>query len=130
MNMGDSEGKTYSIQKHDASQLHYDLRLEKDGVLKSWAVPKEPPEKTGTKRLAIQVEDHDLDYAFFEGEIEEGKYGAGTVKVWDRGSYEAVKWEKNEIIIDIDGEKLNGKYVLVRFKPDEEPDKWLFFKKE
>ncbi|MFP4633728.1 MAG: DNA polymerase ligase N-terminal domain-containing protein, partial [Candidatus Aenigmatarchaeota archaeon] len=59
-----------------------------------------------------------------------GKYGAGTVKVWDRGSYEAVKWEKNEIIIDIDGEKLNGKYVLVRFKPDEEPDKWLFFKKE
>lgn len=123
------EGKIYSIQKHDASNLHYDLRLEKDGVLKSWAVPKEPPEEPGDKKLAIQVEDHDLDYAFFEGKIEEGNYGAGTVEVWDRGSYEEVSWKENKIVVDIDGEKLSGEYVLVRFKPEEEPDKWLFFKK-
>ncbi len=121
--------RIYSIQKHDASNLHYDLRLEKDGVLKSWAVPKEPPRKTGTKRLAIQVEDHDLDYAFFEGEIEEGKYGAGAVELWDRGSYEVVSWKDNKIVVDIDGEKLSGEYVLVRFKPEQEPDNWLFFKK-
>ncbi|MFP4116585.1 MAG: DNA polymerase ligase N-terminal domain-containing protein [Candidatus Aenigmatarchaeota archaeon] len=123
------EEKIYSIQKHDASQLHYDLRLEKDGVLKSWAVPKEPPEEEGTKRLAIQVEDHELDYAFFEGQIEEGNYGAGEVEVWDRGSYEEVSWKENKIVFEIKGEKLSGEYVLVRFKPEEEPDKWLFFKK-
>jgi len=122
--------KVYSVQKHDASRLHYDLRLEKDGVLKSWAVPKEPPRKTGTKRLAIQVEDHDLDYAFFEGEIEEGKYGAGTVEIWDRGSYQTVSWKENKIVVDIYGEKLRGEYVLVRFKPEEEPENWLFFKKK
>lgn len=118
----------YSIQKHDASQLHYDLRLEKGGVLKSWAIPKRPPKNAGTKRLAIQTEDHDPDYAFFEGEIEEGRYGAGTVEVWDRGTYQEEKWKENEIIVDIDGEKLQGKHVLIRFKSDEEPDKWLFFK--
>lgn len=129
MPMEDSEGKTYSIQKHDASRLHYDLRLEKDGVLKSWAVPKKPPQNPGNKRLAIQTEDHDLSYAFFEGEIEEGKYGAGQVELWDKGSYEEEKWKDNEIVVEIDGEKLSGKYVLLRFKPDEEPDKWLFFKK-
>ena len=122
--------KVYSVQKHDASRLHYDLRLEKDGVLKSWAVPKEPPRKTGTKRLAIQVEDHDLDYAFFEGEIEEGKYGAGTVEIWDRGSYQTVSWKENKIVVDIYGEKLRGEYVLVRFKPEEEPENWLCFKKK
>ncbi len=123
------EDRIYSIQKHDASQLHYDLRLEKDGVLKSWAVPKEPPTELQKKRLAIQVEDHDLDYAFFEGEIEEGRYGAGTVELWDRGSYEVVSWKENKIVVDIDGKKLRGEYVLVRFKPEEEPDNWLFFKK-
>jgi len=126
----DRDGRIYSIQKHDASQLHYDLRLKKDDVLKSWAIPKGPSKNPDTKRLAIQTEDHDIDYAFFEGEIEEGRYGAGTVEVWDRGSYEIDKWEKNEIIVDIDGEKLEGKYVLIRFKPEEEPDNWLFFKKK
>lgn len=123
------EEKIYSIQKHDASQLHYDLRLEKDGVLKSWAIPKSPPKDAGRKRLAIQTEDHPLEYAFFEGEIEEGKYGAGTVEVWDRGSYEIEKWEENKIALDIQGEKLKGRYVLIRFKPKEEPKNWLFFKK-
>lgn len=120
----------YSIQKHDASTLHYDLRLEKEGVLKSWAIPKGPSQDPSDKRLAIQTEDHPLGYAFFEGEIEEGQYGAGKVQLWDKGSYDPIKWKENEIIIDIHGEKLVGKYVLIRFKPDENPKNWLFFKKK
>lgn len=91
----------YSIQKHDASNLHYDLRLEREGVLKSWTIPKGPSKDPSDKRLAIQTEDHPLDYAFFEGKIEEGKYGAGTVTLWDQGSYEPIKWKENEIIINI-----------------------------
>lgn len=128
--MSSDEDKIYTIQKHDASTLHYDLRLEKDGVLKSWAVPKGPSEDPSKKRLAIETEDHDLDYADFEGEIEEGEYGAGEVELWDEGTYEEVKWKENEIIVDIHGDKLDGKYVLIRFKPDEEPKNWLFFKKK
>lgn len=124
------DGLIYSIQKHDASRLHYDLRLEKDDVLKSWAIPKGPSEDPSTKRLAVETEDHPLGYALFEGEIEEGNYGAGQVEVWDRGNYEIVKWKDNEIIIDIDGDKLQGKYVLIRFKPEEQPKNWLFFKKK
>ena len=120
-------GNTYVIQKHDASHLHYDLRLEKDGVLKSWAVPKEPPFNPGIKRLAIQTEDHPIEYASFEGEIPKGEYGAGTVKIWDNGLYTEKKWEEKEIVIDIHGQKLQGLYCLVAFKPDKN---WLFFKKK
>ena len=121
----------FVIQKHNASHLHYDFRLENDGVLKSWAVPKEPPKESGIKRLAIQVEDHDLEYANFEGEIEEGLYGAGKVEVWDKGIYEAVKFEPGEVIVDLKGEKLKGRYCLIKIKPREgEKDiNWLFFKK-
>ena len=122
----------FVIQKHNASHLHYDFRLENDGVLKSWAVPKEPPKESGIKRLAIQVEDHDLEYANFEGEIEEGLYGAGKVEVWDKGIYEAVKFEPGEVIVDLKGEKLKGRYCLIKIKPREkEKDiNWLFFKKK
>ncbi|KXA94541.1 hypothetical protein AKJ65_04095 [candidate division MSBL1 archaeon SCGC-AAA259E19] len=120
----------YSIQKHDASTLHYDLRLEREGVLKSWAIPKGPSEDPSDKRLAIRTEDHPTDYAFFEGEIAEGRYGAGEVELWDKGSYEPIKWRKNEIIVNIDGEKLAGKHVLIRFQPEENPENWLFFKKK
>ncbi len=120
----------YSIQKHDASTLHYDLRLEREGVLKSWAIPKGPSEDPSDKRLAIQTEDHPVDYAYFEGEIEEGRYGAGTVEVWDKGTYDVVKWREDEIIIDIDGEELSGQYVLIRFQPDEDPITGSFFKKK
>ncbi len=120
-------GVTYVIQKHDASHLHYDLRLQKDGVLKSWAIPKEPPLTTGVRRLAIQTEDHPVEYALFEGEIPKGEYGAGTVEIWDKGSYTIEKWEEKEIIVNIQGEKLQGLYCLIKFKSDKN---WLFFKKK
>lgn len=120
------QGMKYVIQKHYARNLHYDLRLEREGVLKSWAVPKEPPSKKGVKRLAVQVEDHPIAYATFEGEIPEGEYGAGTVEIWDRGTYEAEKWKQDEIIIKIDGERLKGRYCLIEFK--KEKNNWLFFR--
>ncbi|MEM2111836.1 MAG: DNA polymerase ligase N-terminal domain-containing protein [Candidatus Bathyarchaeia archaeon] len=119
-------GKIYVIQKHDASHLHYDLRLEKDAVLKSWAVPKEPPIDKGAKRLAVQTEDHPVEYADFEGEIPEGEYGAGTVEIWDKGTYDSEKWTEDEIIINIKGTKLNGRYCLIKFR--KQKNAFLFFK--
>lgn len=117
----------YVIQEHHARRLHYDLRLERDGVLKSWAVPKGVPEKLGEKRLAIEVEDHPLEYASFEGSIPEGEYGAGTVSIWDKGSYEAIAWGPETIEIVIEGEKVNGRYVLTRFKKAGDKG-WLLFR--
>jgi DNA ligase D-like protein (predicted 3'-phosphoesterase) len=120
-----SQGKgIFVIHEHDARRLHYDLRLEMDGVLKSWAIPKEPPTDVGIKRLAIQVDDHDIEYADFEGIIPEGMYGAGTVKIWDRGRFILEKKTSGKLMFELKGEKMIGKYVLVRFK-----DNWLFFKK-
>ncbi len=118
----------YVIQEHHARRLHWDLRLEKDGVLKSWALPKEPPVEPGVKRLAVQTEDHPLEYADFEGEIPEGHYGAGTVKKWDDGTVEYLEYGEDKIVARINGKKLNGTYVLVRLKND--PKNWLFFKKK
>lgn len=117
----------YVIQRHAASHLHFDLRLEMDGVLKSWAVPKAPPTVSGVKRLAVQVEDHPVEYASFEGVIPEGEYGAGTVEIWDKGTYKLIDRKENKLIVDIDGSKLSGAYVLVRFK---DKKNWLFFKKK
>jgi DNA ligase D-like protein (predicted 3'-phosphoesterase) len=119
----------YVIQKHQARNLHWDLRLEMDGVLKSWAVPKEPPEKPGVKRLAVQVEDHELDYATFEDDIPEGDYGAGSVEIWDRGSYELVDEDEKKYVVDIRGERLSGIYVLLHFARGGDQN-WLFFKKK
>jgi DNA ligase D-like protein (predicted 3'-phosphoesterase) len=121
-----SNGKIYVIQKHDASHLHYDLRLEMDGVLKSWAIPKEPPAVKGVKRLAVQVEDHPVEYANFEGEIPEGEYGAGTVEIWDKGFYVLRERTEDKLVFEIQGEKLRGLYCLIRFK---DKKNWLFFKK-
>ena len=125
--MKNENEKIYVIQKHDATHLHYDLRLEMDGVLKSWAVPKTPPTESGVKRLAVQVEDHPLDYANFEGTIPEGQYGAGTVEIWDRGKYILIEKTDDKLIFEIKGNKLQGLYCLVRFKGREN---WLFFKKK
>ncbi|MCL7413084.1 MAG: non-homologous end-joining DNA ligase [ANME-2 cluster archaeon] len=122
-----SSGKSFVVQEHHARRLHYDLRLEKEGVLKSWAVPKGIPETSGDRRLAVQVEDHPLDYATFEGRIPEGQYGAGTVKIWDRGIYEPIAWGENKIEFIVQGEKLEGMYVLVKFKKAGEKN-WLLFK--
>ena len=122
-----SNGNIYVIQRHAATRLHYDLRLEMDGVLKSWAVPKEPPAKPGVRRLAVEVEDHPVDYADFEGTIPEGEYGAGIVEIWDKGTYKLIDKKQSKLIVDINGEKLEGTYVLVRFKG---PKNWLLFKKK
>ena len=122
-----SHPNIYVIQKHAATQLHYDLRLELDGVLKSWAVPKDPPVSAGVRRLAVQVDDHPMDYADFEGVIPDGEYGAGTVEIWDKGTFTLIDRKDDKLIVEIHGRKLNGTYVLVRFKG---PQNWLFFKKK
>lgn len=120
----------FVVQKHQARQLHYDFRLELDGVLKSWAVPKGPALALGSKRLAVMVEDHPLDYGSFEGVIESGAYGAGTVMVWDAGTYRilgAIDAAAEEglvraglttgrLRIELEGKKLRGTFELVRFK--------------
>ena len=111
----------YCVQEHKARNLHYDLRLELDGVAKSWAVPKEP--SLDEKRLAIPVDDHDVEYMDFEGEIKEG-YGKGTVKIWDKGYWEPLEIGEKKIVAMIYGEKLKGKFTLIKFKEDN----WLFFK--
>lgn len=127
----------YVIQKHKATHLHYDLRLEMGGVLKSWAVPKGPSYNPADKRLAVEVEDHPLDYASFEGVIPEGNYGAGTVIVWDQGAYELadgydadplVAWRKGKLHVRFHGKKLLGIWVLVRTRGPNSRD-WLLFKK-
>jgi DNA ligase D-like protein (predicted 3'-phosphoesterase) len=119
----------YVIQRHQASHLHYDLRLEEEGVLKSWAIPKEPPQEEGIKRLAVQTEDHPLGYEDFEGVIPEGQYGAGKVETWDKGDYVPLELTASKWIIEIRGEKLQGKYCLIKLKAkDSKDNNWLFFK--
>jgi DNA ligase D-like protein (predicted 3'-phosphoesterase) len=117
----------FVVQKHDATRLHYDFRLEMDEVLKSWAIPKEPPTEPNIKRLAVEVDDHPVSYITFEGTIREGEYGAGTVEIWDKGTYTLKSRSSNKIVFTLRGEKLAGDYVLVRFKEDKN---WLFFKKK
>jgi len=116
----------YVIQEHNASRLHWDLRFEEDGVLKSWALPKSPPKTEGQKRLAVSVSDHLLEYALFEGEIPEGNYGAGIVTIWDKGTFEIEEKTPKKWIVNIQGAKLQGRYCLLHFKPKEK--NWLFFK--
>ena len=124
-----SDKPIFVVQRHDARNLHYDFRLEMDGVLKSWAVPKQPPKEAGTKRLAIQTEDHPLAYADFEGEIPAGEYGAGKVEIWDRGTFQLLKREEKEIVVTLEGEELKGDYVLISTKYGKGEKGWLFFKR-
>jgi len=120
------EGKRFVIQEHHASSLHWDLRLERDDVLKSWAVPKGPPEQKGVRRLAVQTEDHPIAYLGFEGVIPEGEYGGGTISIWDRGEYEEEKWWEGEVIVHLRGERLRGRHCLIRLKG--QPRNWLLFR--
>jgi len=122
-----TEEHIFVVQEHHARRLHYDLRLEKQGVLKSWAVPKGIPEKTGDKRLAVQTEDHPITYASFEGTIPEGQYGAGAVEIWDKGSFKAKVWKEDFIEFMLKGERLRGRYVLTKFKKAGDKD-WLLLK--
>jgi bifunctional non-homologous end joining protein LigD len=127
---------TFMVHKHDARRLHYDLRLEIDGVLASWAIPKGPSYDSSSKRLAVQTEDHPLEYGGFEGRIPDGQYGAGDSIIWDRGTYQTyppdqfhAQREKGHLVIDLQGEKLNGRWHLVRtHRPGGEKNQWLCFK--
>jgi bifunctional non-homologous end joining protein LigD len=132
---GAEHGDTFVVQKHRATRLHYDFRLAIDGTLKSWAVPKGPSQSHADKRLAVMTEDHPLDYGNFEGKIPEGNYGAGTVMVWDRGTFhlegnlDALKQlQKGEIKFSLNGEKLKGSFVLVKLKQSEKGNEWLMIK--
>ncbi|MHC5003894.1 MAG: DNA polymerase ligase N-terminal domain-containing protein, partial [Planctomycetota bacterium] len=129
-------GRLFVVQKHAARQLHYDLRLELDGVLKSWAVPKGPSLDPAQKPLAVLVEDHPLEYADFEGVIPAGEYGGGTVMLWDRGEWEPIGdaakgLEQGDLKFHLHGEKLRGAWVLARMKgePGEDGRNWLLIKK-
>ena len=130
----------FVVQKHAASRLHYDVRLEIDGVLKSWAVPKGPSLDPTVKRLAVPTEDHPMEYADFEGVIPEGEYGAGTVEIWDKGSYETVadeegekpvppeqSFERGQIKMRLYGDSMKGDWLLVNMKGKKE---WLLIKKK
>ena len=119
---------TFVVHFHQARNDHWDLRLEIGGMLKSWAVPKQPPRTKGIKRLAIQVEDHLRSYADFEGEIKEG-YGKGKVIIWDKGKFNLVEKDDKKIEFKLNGTKLKGNYVLIKTNYGSNPEKsWLFFK--
>lgn len=119
----------FVVHEHHASHLHFDFRLEMDGVLKSWAIPKGPSMNPKDKRLAILVEDHPLEYAGFEGIIPEGQYGAGQVLIWDKGEFEIVEGsiKDKKLVIDIKGRKLKGLFSLFMLKG--QPKNWLLIKK-
>lgn len=157
--LGKKTGFRFVVQKHHASRLHFDFRLEMDGVLKSWAVPKGPSLNPSDKRLAMQVEDHPIDYFHFEGTIPQGSYGGGTVMVWDTGAWEPIDWksgsssdsgakpapkaggeeafaramlEKGDFKFRLHGQKLNGDFVLARMRsrrPGSKGTEWLLIKK-
>jgi DNA ligase D-like protein (predicted 3'-phosphoesterase) len=134
-----SDQPVFVIQKHDAQNLHYDFRLEVDGVLKSWAVPKGPSTDPSEKRLALPTEDHPLDYADFEGVIPEDQYGGGTVMVWDTGSYRNLQADKDDPVdmkeslkqghveVWLKGEKIQGGYALIRTSKGDS-ERWLLIK--
>ena len=127
----------FVIQKHAASALHFDLRLELDGVLKSWALPREPRLEPGEKRLAVHTEDHPTEYRRFEGTIPEGEYGAGVMKVWDEGTWvpdgsPTTSYRRGQLKFELKGRKMKGHWALVRMGNAQTPkrDLWLLVKRE
>ncbi|MGN6124740.1 MAG: DNA polymerase ligase N-terminal domain-containing protein, partial [Sphingomonas oligoaromativorans] len=132
-------GRLFIVQKHDATRLHWDFRLEMDGVLKSWAVTRGPSLDPNDKRLAVRTEDHPMSYAGFEGTIPKGEYGGGTVMLWDKGTWEAVGGkdptrtiDEGHIHVILHGERMKGEWLLVRMKPrpGEKRENWLLRKIE
>ncbi len=130
-------GRTFCVQRHDATRLHYDFRLEVDGTLKSWAIPKGPTLDPAAKRLAAMVEDHPLDYGGFEGNIPAGNYGAGSVMLWDRGTYELLgdkpaqeQLARGDFKFKLHGEKLKGEFAIVHMKVRGKGNDWLLIKKK
>lgn len=115
----------FVIHEHWASHHHFDFRLEMAGVLKSWAVPKGLPEEIGVKRLAVQVEDHPVDYINFQGVIPAGQYGSGEVEIYDKGKYKLIEQDKNKIIFGLKGKKIKGPHALIRMKNTKN---WLIYK--
>ncbi|MDU1906163.1 MAG: DNA polymerase ligase N-terminal domain-containing protein [Dysgonomonas sp.] len=134
----ENKKRIFVVQKHDARNLHFDFRLEADGVLKSWAVPKGPSMNHNDKRLAIMVEDHPLDYASFQGEIPEGEYGAGTVEIWDSGTWEPdehhqdieAALRKGSLDFFLHGKKLQGEFILIKTNYEDAKNSWMLQKKE
>jgi len=131
----DGKGFSYLIQKHDATRLHYDLRLELDGVLLSWAVTRGPSLNPADKRLAVRTEDHPLAYGGFEGTIPQGQYGGGTVMLWDRGSWEPkadphAGLKKGHLSFDLHGERLKGGWDLIRMRANGKRENWLLIKEK
>lgn len=114
----------FVVQEHHTRNLHYDFRLELDGVLKSWAVPKGPPEEPNIRRLGVQVEDHPIEYVDFHGVIPEG-YGAGTVEIWDSGTFELVFRDEKKLVFVLSGQRLTGRYSLVKTA---QPKSWILLK--
>jgi bifunctional non-homologous end joining protein LigD len=115
----------FVIHEHSATRLHWDLRLERDGVLASWAIPKGLPEEPKDNRLAVWTEDHPLEYIDFHGEIPKGQYGAGTMSIWDRGTYEVLKWEPRKIEVALHGERVDARYALFPISKEPEPKEWM-----
>lgn len=117
----------FVVQEHFARTHHFDFRLEREGVFKSWVLRKTLPRAAGVRRLAIAVEDHDLSFGDFEGEIPRGEYGAGRIRIWDRGTYSPSRWGDDRITFALFGDRLTGTYTLTRFVRAG-PDRWLLFK--
>jgi bifunctional non-homologous end joining protein LigD len=128
---GDRDRLRFVIQRHDARRLHYDFRLERNGALASWAVPKGVPLRKGERHLAVHVEDHPLEYGDFEGVIPAGQYGAGTVEIWDRGTYDLLEEKRNGgLTVRLHGERLEGVWTLVPARLDGDPKNWLLLRKD
>lgn len=120
----------FVVHEHHSTHLHYDFRLEINGVLRSWAIPKGPSMNPAEKRLSIQVEDHPIEYIDFEGIIPQGQYGAGTVVIWDIGSFTIIDEQNNRLSLSLNGKKLKGNFTLVHLKGREKGNEWLLIKQK
>ena len=119
------DAQRFVIHEHSARRLHWDLRLERDGVLASWALPKGLPQAPGENHFAAHTEDHPLEYLDFHGEIPAGQYGAGTMTIWDAGTYDCLKWEPRKVEVALHGERMDARYALFPIEQSEDPKDWM-----